>query len=60
MKSEIIPLIQDKMQGLITDTEVLRAIEDLTVLNLIIGAKAYNLMDKHLTSKNGNPASKKK
>lgn len=47
-KSEIIPLLLDKHQLRITESEILRAIEELTMLNYIVGAKSYILMDKHL------------
>ena len=50
MKSEIIPIITERAAFRITEQEILRAIEELTIMNYIMGAKSYNLMDKHLIS----------
>eukprot|EP00347_Sterkiella_histriomuscorum_P013778 403363401 len=47
-KSEIIPLILENHQLKITEQEILRSIEELTLKNLIVGAKSYDLMDKNL------------
>ncbi|CDW83434.1 UNKNOWN [Stylonychia lemnae] len=59
MKSEILPIITEKSAFRITEAEILRAIEELTIINLIIGAKSYNLMEQHFVgdskSKGGRP-----